>query len=183
MKKRKQAARRKRAEENEELTEKELAALRRKAVRSLRSSLEEMAALIEDPDVAKSIKIKVAHAIAQTCGVLTNMLKAMGAIDPYFRDEAREFIERIMSDFRPRKWIRDSESLRLIIDGIIKLLEMFFKGLSRGKAQKLDFEERIRRLEQRTAALETMIASAITRLEELRLLAEKDEAGPNCNSR
>ena len=81
------------------------------------------------------------------------------------------------------KWIRDSESLKLIIDGIIKLLEMFFKGLSRGKAQKLDFEERIRRLEQRTAALETMIASAITRLEELRLLAGKDEAGPNCNSR
>ena len=134
----------------EELTERELMQLRAKAARSLRRSLEEMVSILESPEVARSVKIKVAHAIAQTCGVLTNLLKAMGVIQPDLKGEIQQFIEKLMSEQRPRKWVRDPEKLRSIIEAVIEIVKMVFDALKRRKPLEL----RVLELERRVEALE-----------------------------
>ena len=134
----------------EELTERELMQLRAKAARSLRRSLEEMVSILESPEVARSVKIKVAHAIAQTCGVLTNLLKAMGVIQPDLKGEIQQFIEKLMSEQRPKKWVADPEKLRGIIEAVIEIVRMVFDALKRRKPLEL----RVLELERRVEALE-----------------------------
>ena len=134
----------------EELTERELMQLRAKAARSLRRSLEEMVSILESPEVARSVKIKVAHAIAQTCGVLTNLLKAMGVIQPDLKGEIQQFIEKLMSEQRPRKWVADPEKLRGIIEAVVEIVKMVFDALKRRKPLEL----RVLELERRVEALE-----------------------------
>ena len=134
----------------EELTERELMQLRARAARSLRRSLEEMVSILESPEVARSVKIKVAHAIAQTCGVLTNLLKAMGVIQPDLKGEIQQFIDRLMSEQRPKKWVRDPEKLRSIIEAVIEIVRMVFDALKRRKPLEL----RVLELERRVEALE-----------------------------
>ena len=134
----------------EELTERELMQLRAKAARSLRRSLEEMVSILESPEVARSVKIKVAHAIAQTCGVLTNLLKAMGVIQPDLKGEIQQFIDRLMSEQRPRKWVGDPEKLRGIIEAVVEIVGMVFDALKRRKPLEL----RVLELERRVEALE-----------------------------
>ena len=134
----------------EELTERELMQLRAKAARSLRRSLEEMVSILESPEVARSVKIKVAHAIAQTCGVLTNLLKAMGVIQPDLKGEIQQFIEKLMSEQRPKKWVRDPEKLRSIIEAVVEIVRMVFDALKRRKPLEL----RVLELERRVKALE-----------------------------
>ncbi len=141
-------------EKFEELTERELMQLRAKAVRSLRRSLEEMVSILESPEVAKSVKIKVAHAIAQTCGVLTNLLKAMGVIQPDLKGEIEQFIEKLMSTQRPKKWVADPEKLRGIIEAVIEIVKMVFDALKRRKPLEL----RVLELERRVDILEEKIA-------------------------
>ena len=138
----------------EELTERELMQLRAKAVRSLRRSLEEMVSILESPEVARSVKIKVAHAIAQTCGVLTNLLKAMGVIQPDLKGEIEQFIEKLMSTQRPKKWVADPEKLRGIIEAVIEIVKMVFDALKRRKPLEL----RVLELERRVDILEEKIA-------------------------
>ena len=135
----------------EELTERELAELRAKAVRSLRRSLEEMTSLIESPEVARSVKIKVAHAIAQTCGVLGNLLKAMGMLEPGLDKEAKEFAEWLMGlRKQPKKWIKDPDKLKAAVEIIIEIVKMLFDALKRRKPLEL----RVLELERRVKALE-----------------------------
>ena len=134
----------------EELTERELMQLRAKAARSLRRSLEEMVSILESPEVARSVKIKVAHAIAQTCGVLTNLLKAMGVIQPDLKGEIQQFIEKLMSEQRPKKWVADPEKLRGIIEAVVEIVKMVFDALKRRKPLEL----RVLELERRVEALE-----------------------------
>ena len=134
----------------EELTERELMQLRARAARSLRRSLEEMVSILESPEVARSVKIKVAHAIAQTCGVLTNLLKAMGVIQPDLKGEIQQFIDRLMSEQRPKKWVRDPEKLRGIIEAVVEIVKMVFDALKRRKPLEL----RVLELERRVEALE-----------------------------
>lgn len=137
----------------EELTERELAELRARAVRSLRRSLDEMISILESPEVARSIKIKVAHAIAQTCGVLGNLLRAMGVIQPDLKGEIEKFIEKLMSEQRPRKWVKDPERLRSVIDAVIEVVKVLFDALRRRKPLEL----RVLELERRVKALEERI--------------------------
>jgi len=134
----------------EELTERELMQLRARAARSLRRSLEEMVSILESPEVARSVKIKVAHAIAQTCGVLTNLLKAMGVIQPDLKGEIQQFIDKLMSEQRPKKWVRDPEKLRDIIEAVVEIVRMVFDALKRRKPLEL----RVLELERRVEALE-----------------------------
>jgi len=138
----------------EELTERELAELRARAVRSLRRSLEEMTSLIESPEVARSVKIKVAHAIAQTCGVLANILKAMGVIQPDVKGEIEQFLDRLMGEQRPKKWVRDPERLKGVIEAVVEIVKMVFDALKRRKPLEL----RVLELERRVKALEERIS-------------------------
>jgi len=74
----------------------------------------------------------------------------MGVIQPDLKGEIQQFIDRLMSEQRPKKWVRDPEKLRGIIEAVVEIVRMVFDALKRRKPLEL----RVLELERRVEALE-----------------------------
>jgi len=59
-----------------------------------------------------------------------------------------------MSEQRPKKWVRDSERLKGVIEAVVEIVKMVFDALKRRKPLKL----RVLELERRVKALEERIS-------------------------